>query len=116
SVVVCVFALLSACEPNGSESMEPATTQEPMSPSADDQAPHQDDVIELDSSAVNALTQVNLWRQKGCQCGDVSMPATTKVAWNSELYEAALAHARDMHKNNYFSHTSPSGENVYNRL
>ncbi|HWK57827.1 MAG TPA: CAP domain-containing protein [Parapedobacter sp.] len=116
SIAFCVFAALSACEPNGSESMEPATIREPMGPSADDQAPQQDDVIGLDSSAVTALTHVNLWRQKGCKCGDVSMPATTKVAWNSELYEAALAHAKDMHKNNYFSHISPSGENVYNRL
>src|SRR3546814_12147233 len=53
---------------------------------------------------------------KGCKCGDVSMPATTKVTWNNELHQAALAHAKDMHANNYFNHTSPAGENVYNRL
>src|SRR5690606_40525134 len=65
---------------------------------------------------VEALAEVNHWRQQGCKCGDVSMPSTTKVAWNNELYQAALAHAKDMRTNNYFNHKSPAGENVYNRL
>lgn len=116
SIAFCVFALLFACEPNGSESMEPATIQPPTGHPDDEGADHQDDIIRLDSSASNAVSEVNAWRQKGCKCGDVSMPATTRVTWNNKLYEAALAHAKDMHENNYFSHTSPSGENVYNRL
>src|SRR5690606_18279367 len=65
---------------------------------------------------MEALAVVNEWRQKGCKCGDVSLPPTSKVTWNTKLYLAALAHAKDMHQNNYFSHTSPSGANVYNRL
>ncbi|MFB2117739.1 CAP domain-containing protein [Parapedobacter sp. 2B3] len=112
----CVFALLSACEPNGSESMEPVPHQEPNAPSAKDNASPQDDIADLDSGAILALSEVNAWRQKGCQCGDVSLPPASKVTWNGKLYAAALAHAKDMRVNNYFSHTSPSGGNVYNRL
>jgi len=113
-MVSCVFALLSACEPNGSESIEPVIEQEQVP--SDKESSQQDDMVVLDSSAVRALAEVNAWRQKGCQCGDVSVPATAKVTWNNKLYEAALAHAKDMYQNNYFSHTSLSGENVYNRL
>ncbi|MEC3880498.1 CAP domain-containing protein [Parapedobacter sp. 10938] len=116
SVAFCVFALLFACEPNGSELMEPVVGQEPNRSPGNEQANQQDGTTALDAKAVQALAEVNNWRQKGCTCGDVSMPATTKVTWNSKLYEAALAHAKDMNANNYFSHTSPSGENVYNRL
>ena len=116
STAFCVFALLSACEPNGSELLEPVTEQGSTVSSGKDQTPRKDDITGLDSSAIQALAEVNNWRQKGCTCGDVSMPATTKVTWNNELYQAALAHAKDMHANDYFSHTSPAGENVYNRL
>ena len=116
TIAVCVFALLSACEPNGSESMEPVTGQEPDNLSGSHQATNQESTVDLDTNAVNALAEVNNWRQKGCTCGDVAMPATTKITWNNKLYEAAFAHAKDMHTNNYFDHTSPSGENVYHRL
>jgi len=115
-IAFCVFALLSACEPNGSESMEPVTKSTPNIPSSGGQSTVSDDVTDLDSNAILALAEVNNWRQNGCTCGDVSVPATTKVSWNSKLYQAALAHAKDMRVNNYFSHTSPTGENVYNRL
>lgn len=116
STAFCVFALLSACEPNGSESMEPVTEKGSAISPGNGQTGQGNNIIDLDSSAVEALAEVNHWRQQGCECGDVSMPATTKVTWNNELYKAALAHAKDMHANNYFSHTSPAGENVYNRL
>lgn len=110
----CVFALLAACEPNGSESIEPVIEQAHVP--ADKELSRQDEAEVPDSSAARALSEVNEWRQKGCKCGEVSMPATVKLTWNNKLYEAALAHAKDMYQNNYFSHTSPSGENVYNRF
>ena len=115
-ITFCVFALLSACEPNGSESMEPVGGQPPPTPPKTGSSNVPDDFSDLDSNAIRALTEVNTWRQKGCKCGDMSLPATTKLTWNRELYQAALAHAKDMRTNNYFSHTSPSGDNVYNRL
>ena len=116
SITLCVFALLSACEPNGSETMEPVSEQPSGIPPATGNGDLHDDFSDLDSNAIGALAEVNAWRQKGCGCGDVTLPPTTKVTWNDHLYQAALAHAQDMSTNNYFSHTSPSGENVYDRL
>lgn len=113
--VLCLLALLSACEPNGSESMEPVPKEEsPISSDNEEKKPG--NPVVMDSSAIQALAEVNAWRQQGCDCGEETMPPTSKVAWNAELYAAALAHAKDMHTRNYFSHTSPSGENVYHRL
>ncbi len=113
--VLCLLALLSACEPNSSESLEPVPKDTSDRP-AEKKEDSGDSSMEIDSSATAALAAVNAWRQKGCECGSESMPPTSKVTWNSELYDAALAHAKDMHVNSYFSHTSPSGENVYHRL
>ncbi len=113
--VLCLLALLSACEPNGSESMEPVPKDEPTISSGNGEKNPGNPIV-MDSSAVHALAEVNAWRQKGCECGEEAMPPTSKVAWNAELYAAALAHAKDMHTRNYFGHTSPSGENVYHRL
>jgi uncharacterized protein YkwD len=55
------------------------------------------------------LAAVNILRQAGCTCGDTYMPPVKPVAWNDTLATAALAHARDMEANNYFSHISPGG-------
>src|SRR3546814_17205914 len=94
STAFCVLALLSACEPNGSESMEPVPESGSTISSGKDQTPHKDDITGLDSSAIQALAEVNNWRQKGCKCGDVSMHATTKDTWNREIYQAAMAHTK----------------------
>src|SRR5690606_15475621 len=99
-----------------SESLEPGITEEPATSADNGKANSGNPSVVIDSNAALALAEVNALRQKGCECGDVTMPPTSKVAWNAELYDAALAHAKDMHIHNYFSHTSPSGENVYHRL
>ncbi|MGK6349990.1 CAP domain-containing protein [Parapedobacter sp. DT-150] len=114
--IICLFVVLSSCEPRADEVLEPLM---PTSPGATEQPDGYlpQDTIATDSIAVLALAEINAWRQKGCDCGDQHMPPTaSKVTWNARLYDAALAHARDMQANNYFSHTSPSGENVYHRL
>ena len=115
SAVFCLLALLSACEPNGTESMEPVLTEGTDISLGNGQTNPGNPAV-MDASAVAALAEVNALRQKGCKCGDEPMPPTSRVAWNAKLYDAALAHAKDMHIHNYFSHTSPSGENVYHRL
>ncbi|MFC3198893.1 CAP domain-containing protein [Parapedobacter deserti] len=118
--VFCSFALLSACEPNANESMEPVPRDPPG-------AVHQEggkkedqsgggEPAESDSTIIIALSEINTWRQAGCDCGDEAKPAAEKVTWNAKLYAAALAHAKDMNTKSYFSHTSLSGENVYHRL
>lgn len=113
--VFCLFALLAACEPSGNESMEPVLPEPPEAAHHENET-EKDAPAETDSTIISALAEVNAWRQKGCDCGDESMPATEKVSWNAKLYDAALAHAKDMNTKSYFSHTSPSGENVYHRL
>lgn len=115
--VSCLLALLSACEPNVSESLEPIVPTESTGSLAgtDNDAPA-DPPSETDTAIVAALAAVNKLRQAGCNCGTEPYPATGKLVWNARLFEAALHHAKDMHAQNYFSHTSPSGENVYHRL
>ncbi len=115
--VFCLLALLSACEPNVSESLEPIVPTESSSNSpGNDKDDPTDPPIETDTAIVIALTAVNTLRQDGCDCGTDPYPPTGKLVWNTQLYEAALHHAKDMHAHNYFGHTSPSGENVYHRL
>ncbi|SEK18740.1 CAP domain-containing protein [Parapedobacter koreensis] len=113
---ICLFVLVSACEPNSSESLEPVPTEPKDIPSGKEDDDSSDTLIETDSTIILALAEVNALRQKGCNCGDQTMPSTSKVTWNAALYAAALAHAKDMQLNDYFNHTSPSGENVYHRL
>lgn len=115
--VFCLLALLSACEPNVSESLEPVIPRESSEDSPESKKDDPTDLpTETDTTINLALNAVNILRQKGCNCGAQPMPATGKLVWNVQLYEAALRHAKDMHSHNYFSHTSPSGENVYHRL
>lgn len=61
------------------------------------------------------LTAVNALRQSGCTCGSTQMPAVKPLMWNDTLALAALAHARDMDANNYFSHISPNGTSPIQR-
>jgi uncharacterized protein YkwD len=62
------------------------------------------------------LDLINSTRQKGCTCGITYMPPAPPVVWNDELAKAAMGHARDMEKKNYFSHTSRDGRSSLNRI
>jgi len=115
--VSCLLALLAACEPNVSETLEPVVpTESTGSLTGDDNDTPADPPNETDTAIVRALAAVNQLRQAGCDCGTDPYPTVAKLTWNTRLYEAALHHAKDMHVHDYFSHTSPSGENVYHRL
>jgi uncharacterized protein YkwD len=61
------------------------------------------------------LKAVNALRQTGCTCGATYMPPVKPLVWNDTLALAALAHARDMNANNYFSHISPGGTSPIQR-
>lgn len=61
------------------------------------------------------LAAVNSLRQAGCTCGGTWMPSVRPLTWNDTLASAALAHARDMDVNNYFSHISPGGTSPIQR-
>lgn len=68
----------------------------------------------INQSAI--LQQINDIRQKGCNCGATPMPAVSSLTWNLQLEAAAKAHAEDMSKNNYFSHTGLDGSNPGTRI
>lgn len=61
------------------------------------------------------LAAVNAIRATGCTCGATYMPPVQPLKWNDTLARAALAYARDMSANNYFSHISPLGTSPIQR-
>lgn len=62
------------------------------------------------------LKRVNAVRAKGCRCGGKYMAPAPALTWNEQLEQAALAHAKDMNRNGYFSHTSRNGNSVKDRV
>ncbi|WP_345955554.1 CAP domain-containing protein [Mucilaginibacter sp. PAMB04168] len=62
------------------------------------------------------LSRINKVRQEGCKCGTNYMRPAPPLTWNNELADAARAHARDMSKRDYFSHTSKDGRTIEDRI
>ncbi|MEO8886871.1 MAG: CAP domain-containing protein [Mucilaginibacter sp.] len=62
------------------------------------------------------LETINHTRQKGCTCGTTYMPAVAPLTWNDMLENAAMVHAKDMNKHNYFSHTGKDGRSSSDRI
>jgi uncharacterized protein YkwD len=61
------------------------------------------------------LVAINAARARGRQCGDVSLPPASAVAWNGALARAASRHASDMAVRNFFSHPGSDGSDVSQR-
>jgi uncharacterized protein YkwD len=63
------------------------------------------------------LARVNEVRAAGVNCGAAGTfgPAGA-LAWNDLLAQAAAAHAQDMARLNFFSHTSPDGGTLTDRV
>ena len=63
------------------------------------------------------LARVNYWRAAGASCRTAGVfAATTPLAWNSKLLQAATGHSQDMITHNYFSHTSFDGRTLVQRV
>ena len=62
------------------------------------------------------LDRINSARQKGCNCGHTFFPPAAPMTWNDQLEDAALGHAKDMDKRDYFSHTSKDGRSMADRI
>ena len=62
------------------------------------------------------LQLVNETRQKGCNCGSTYYPPVATVSWDGQLETAAITHADDINKNNYFSHTALDGSSPGDRI
>lgn len=63
------------------------------------------------------LARVNAQRARGADCGvrGVYGPAPP-LAWNNALAAAATAHSQDMATRDYFSHDSPEGHTLQQRV
>ncbi|RUR32179.1 CAP domain-containing protein [Vreelandella andesensis] len=62
------------------------------------------------------LTLVNEARNHARQCGDQKFPTVSPLNWSCQLEAAADMHAKNMAKNNYFSHTDSNGAGVEQRV
>ncbi len=63
----------------------------------------------------DVLKRVNEARAQPRKCGKQAFEAAPALSWNGELGDAALAHSRDMAKQDYFSHRAPDGSQVSDR-
>ena len=59
---------------------------------------------------------VNEAREKGVYCGDKWQKPVEPIEWDETLEQAAILKSRDMYSKNYFSHSSPDGETLTDRL
>lgn len=62
------------------------------------------------------LQRVNALRAAGAVCGTNIYSAAAPLIWNKVLQQAASDHSSGMAKNNYFSHDSPDGKTMAQRL
>ncbi len=62
------------------------------------------------------LKLVNEARSQDRFCGEDFYPATTPLAWNCQLEQAAAVHNDDMVRNNFFDHTGSDGLHAGDRI
>ena len=65
---------------------------------------------------VYVLESINTLRSRGCRCGNEYFPPVPPLKWNEVLYRSAFLHAKSMYEDDYFSHISPDGKDVGDRL
>ena len=65
---------------------------------------------------VYILESINKLRTSGCRCGGEYYPPVSALTWNETLYKSAFRHAKSMYEDDYFSHISPDGKDVGDRL
>ena len=120
--VVALAALLSACGGGGDD--PPAGTATVPPPAAGTTAPGTPSTATAGTRATcgladfeaEALRLINAHRAAGAQCGSSgSFAATTPLAWNATLTQAALVHADDMLAREFFSHTGSDGSSAGDR-
>lgn len=74
------------------------------------------DVSSAGAFAQQVLSATNAARSAARNCGATAMAAVPPLTWNSLITAAASNHSEDMLNRNYFSHTSPEGAGVSERL
>lgn len=73
------------------------------------------DVRESDSIAAQTLKLVNGARAQPRKCGSKNYAAAPALTLSAVLHRAALSHAQDMAKNNFFEHEGSDGSTVATR-
>ena len=70
-----------------------------------------------DQMQAQLIAGINALRARAQSCGsEGAFGATTALAWNRALFSAAAGHSTDMAVNNYFSHVSPAGRTMQDRV
>jgi uncharacterized protein YkwD len=130
--LLLLATLLQACGGGGGDDQDssaqaPAPTASSSSPTPTnppaalaDAAPSPsapDITCGLPNFEADALRIVNAYRAAGASCGarGVFAPALS-LTLNTKLTSAAYGHSRDMADNNYFSHDSPDGRGMVDRI
>lgn len=91
----------------GSAVVSPAKEARPSAPINNPQPSlNQQEVLQL----------LNQHRAQPQTCGNQAFAAAKPLHWNDLLAAAATAHAQDMAERNYFSHTSPDGGSMGQRI
>lgn len=69
-----------------------------------------------DKHIYTILKKINLLRANGGFCGSTYHSSAPPLVWDTALYRSALIHAKDMSRNNYFSHFSLDDKDIGDRL
>lgn len=67
-------------------------------------------------SVSRVMSELNHLRAKGCKCGNEYMAPVQPLSWNETLYEVSRDYARFLFTNKWFSHISPNGKTLADRL
>lgn len=69
---------------------------------------------EIDRDGI--LDKINSVRETGCSCKGKKMPPVPPLKWSETLEKTAYLHAKDMDERDYFSHVTPDGTDVGQRV
>ena len=72
--------------------------------------------MSVQAAGKRVLDLVNQARATPRHCGNIVFNAARPLRWNDKLAAAAGAHAADMARNNYFSHSGRDGSNPAQRV
>jgi uncharacterized protein YkwD len=112
-VALSMSVLLTGCGGGGDDTAaEPAAVQSSGAP-----IQAAETACGLARFVEESLERVNGWRARGADCGTFgNLGPAPPLAWSNALAAAAAGHSADMARRNYFSHTSPEGATMVERV